>query len=334
MDQDFSMKVAIIGAGLIGNKRSHSLPPDVKLVVVCDVDKERASQLASQFGADTSNNWREVVADPRINAVIISTTNNCLAPIAQLAISQGKHVLIEKPGSRNLDDFKKISIAWKKSPVVVMFGYNHRYHPSVIKAKEIIDSKELGPVLFIRARYGHGARIGYEKEWRFNPYISGGGELLDQGSHLIDLTNYFIGPMAKAQGITKNLFWPARLEDSAFFILSNKLNQIAHLSATCVEWKNIFVFEIMLKKAKLQINGLGRSYGPETLTIYKMKPEMGPPDVEEHDLTENEDLSWQRESEEFFRRIKSKDYSDKNLEDAKHVLSIINTIYKQNKSKK
>jgi len=328
------MKVAIIGAGLIGSKRGHSLPPDVKLVTICDIDKDRSARLASQFGASISNNWQEAVSNQKVDAIIISTTNNYLSPIAQLAISHGKHVLIEKPGSRDLNDFNKISLAWKNNPVVVMFGYNHRYHPSVIMAKEIIDSNEYGRVLFLRARYGHGARIGYEKEWRFKPNISGGGELLDQGSHLIDLTNHFVGPMTKVQGITKNLFWPAKLEDSAFFMLSNDRNQVAHLSSTCVEWKNIFIFEIMLEKAKLQINGLGRSYGPEILTIYKMKPEMGPPEMEEYDLTEKEDLSWKRESEEFFRRIKEKDFSDKSLEDSKYVLTIIDTIYKQNESTK
>lgn len=328
------MNIAIVGAGLIGNKRSHFLPPEVKLVMVCDTDKERASLLANQFGAKISGNWREVVSDPQVDAVIISTTNNILSTIAQKAIGHGKHVLIEKPGSRDLKDLKKIYIAWEKKPVVVMFGYNHRFHPSIIKAKELVDSKEFGPVLFIRARYGHGARIGYENEWRFVPKISGGGELLDQGSHLIDLTNFFVGPMTDAQGVIKSLFWPAKLEDSAFLILSNNLNQIAHLSATCVEWKNIFVFEIMLKTAKLQINGLGRSYGPEILTIYKMKPEMGPPEVIEYDLTETEDLSWQRETEEFFNRIKAKNYSGKGIEDARYVLSTIDTIYKQNKPKK
>lgn len=327
------MNVAIIGAGLIGNKRANALPREAKLIAVCDVNKERASGLASQFKANISTDWQEVVKDPQIDAVIISTTNNLLATIAQEAIIQGKHVLLEKPGAKNLSDFQKIVVASKKRRSVIMFGYNHRFHPAIIKAKEIVDSNEFGPVLFIRARYGHGARLGYEKEWRFDPEIAGGGELLDQGSHLIDLTNFFTGPMLKARGITRNLFWNAKLEDSAFFILNNDKNQVAHLSVTCLEWKNIFVFEIMLKTAKLQISGLGRSYGPELLTIYKMKPEMGPPDVEEHDLTEVEDLSWQRETEEFFRRIKSKDYSDKCIQEASYVLEIVDSIYKSNNTR-
>src|SRR3989344_9151250 len=213
------MNIAIIGAGLIGNKRATALPKGSKLVTVCDINEERASQLANQFKANISRDWRNVVKDPKVDVVIVSTTNNLLSPIAAKAISNGKHVLLEKPGAKNLNDFQKIVTTSKKHQSVVMFGYNHRFHPAITKAKQIVDSKEFGPVLFIRARYGHGARLGYEKEWRFDPEIAGGGELLDQGSHLIDLTNFFTGPMLQVQGVTRNLFWDAQLEDSAFFIL-------------------------------------------------------------------------------------------------------------------
>lgn len=324
------MNVAIIGAGLIGNKRAQSLPRNIKLVYCCDTNLQRAEEFAQKYSCDVTTQWQKIIEDSNIDAVIISTTNNMLTPIASEAIKRGKHVLIEKPGGKNLKDFQRIIQAYQKKPVVVMIGYNHRYHPAISYAKKIVDSGEYGPILFIRGRYGHGGRLGYEKEWRFNPKIAGGGELLDQGSHLIDLVNYFAGPMTKAHGFVSNLFWKSKLEDAAFFQLKNKKNQFAHLSATAVEWKNIFVFEIILKTAKLQIRGLGGSYGTETLTIYKMKSTMGPPEVQNFDFPLY-DESWKKETYEFFSRIEKKDTSAKNMLDAQYVLETVEKIYQLNK---
>lgn len=320
------MNVAIIGAGLIGRKRVQALPQGVKLTTICDVDTEKGLGFAKEFKCLYEPDWRKVVANKSIDAFIISVTNNWLAPIAQEAILSGKHVLVEKPGARNLTELQQIMKAYQKNPVVVMFGYNHRYHPAILKAKEIVDSKKFGPVLFIRAKYGHGGRLGYEKEWRFQKDISGGGELLDQGSHLIDLVNFFIGEMEEVEGYTGKLFWKSDLEDSAFFTMKNRNNQLAQLSVTCLEWKNIFLFEILLKTAKIQIDGLGKSYGMEKLTLYEKKPEIGPPDMQEF-IFPGEDLSWNKENEIFFDRITSGKISDDKIKEAGYVLDIINKIY-------
>ncbi len=323
------MNIAIIGAGLIGRKRAKALPKDVNLSIVCDVNERRALEFARDFRCDSEKSWKKVVRNPKIQAVIISTTNKFLSPIAVSAILQGKHVLIEKPGSRNIKELQKISKAYHKAKVIVMFGYNHRYHPSIIKAKNLIDSKKFGKILFIRAKYGHGGRLGYEKEWRFNKTISGGGELLDQGSHLIDLVNFFCGRMNNVVGLTSRLFWKSKVEDSAFFILNNKKGQVAQLSTTWVEWKNIFSLEIMLKRAKIQIDSLGGSYGREKLTLYKMKPEMGPPDIEEL-LFDESDISWENENRIFFERVRQKIYNDTSIKDALYVLSIVEKLYREN----
>lgn len=324
------MNIAIIGAGLIGKKRALSLPRGVKLSVVCNRNQEKGKLFAKEFGCSYEQDWKKVIKNPSIEAVIVSTSHDWLTSITEAAILAGKHVLVEKPGARNAKEFNKIVLAYKKKPVVVMFGYNHRLHPGIQKAKEIIDSKKFGQVMFVRARYGHGARLGYEKEWRFKKEISGGGELIDQGPHLIDLTNYLVGAMNEVVGYTSTLFWKAQAEDSAFFIMKNNKNQFAHLSVTCVEWKNIFSFEIMLKKAKVQIDGLGKSYGKEHLTLFKMKPEMGPPDIEEFSFPD-EDQSWRKENEIFFQKIKKRDYSPTSIQNAQYVLKMVDKIYKLNK---
>ena len=321
------MKVAIIGAGLIGRKRAAALPKNVQIKTICDLNENLGKKLAEEMGASYEKNYKNIINDKEIEAIIIATTNNALAPIGIEAIKNGKHILLEKPGARTPQEFKKIIMAHKENPVVVRIGYNHRYHQALLKAKEITASKKYGKIMFIRAKYGHGARLGYGKEWRFEPKVAGGGELLDQGCHLIDLANFYVGEMKTAIGFTEKMFWSKKLEDNAFFILKNKKNQIAHLSASCTEWKNIFVFEIMLEKAKIQINGLGRSYGKESVTLYEMKPEMGPPDIKEINFPE-EDTSWRIENKEFFSAIHKRDYSDKKLQEGYYAIKTVFDIYK------
>src|SRR5205814_4241905 len=103
----------------------------------------------------------------------------------------------------------------------VRVGFNHRYHPALRKAREIVDAGALGPLMFVRARYGHGGRIGYEREWRANPQISGGGELIDQGVHVIDLARWFLGEFRTADGVATTYFWKLPVVDNAFLMLRN-----------------------------------------------------------------------------------------------------------------
>ncbi len=323
------MNIAIIGAGLIGRKRALSLPTDVKVKMICDIDETKGKQFAVDFDAEYEQSWEKVVKNTDIEALMVATTHNMLTPIGVEAIKNGKHVFLEKPGARNLEEFNLLYDAYKKNPVVVGFGYNHRYHPAIQKAKKIVDSGQFGKIMFIRGKYGHGARLGYEKEWRFNEKLSGGGELIDQGPHLIDLVNYFGCRMDQIVGYTGKLYWQTDLEDSAFWVMKNNHDQIAQLSVTCVEWKNIFSFEIMLKRAKIQIDGLGRSYGVEKLVLYKMKPEMGPPEVEEFEF-DQEDKSWVTENKIFFDRIAQKDYSSTTFDDARYVHEVLQKIYRLN----
>ena len=323
-----NINLTIIGAGLIGRKRALALPKETKLSLICDVDAKRGLQFAKDFNCEYESDWKKVIGNPNIQAVMVCTTNNWLAPITLAAIRKGKHVLAEKPGAISFSELESIYSEHKKNPTVVMYGYNHRYHPGIVKAKELVDSEEFGEVLFIRARYGHGGRLGYEKEWRFQKDISGGGELIDQGSHLIDLTRYFCGEMTDVEGFTSTLFWKTKLEDTSFFVLRNRKNQYAHLSVTCIEWKNIFSFEIMLRTAKIQIDGLGGSYGKEKLVLYTMKPEMGPPEMQEFAFSDK-DISWEQENEIFFDRIKKRDYSSDSIENALYVMRMIEELYKR-----
>ena len=196
------MKIALVGCGYIGKKRLLSLDADDIVVGVSDVDAARAREVAAgRTGARVFRDWEEAVACAEVETIIISTTNDWLAPITRAAVLSGKNVLVEKPGARSREEIRDVIDAARTRNVTVQVGFNHRYHPALMKAKEIVASGELGPLMFVRARYGHGGRVGYDREWRADPRISGGGELLDQGSHLIDLARWFLGDFPARRGI-------------------------------------------------------------------------------------------------------------------------------------
>ena len=239
------MKLAIVGCGLIGAKRLRSLGPDHTVVALADPVAARAQALAAQArGAAVLTDWRAAVERADVDAVIVSTSNDALATVTAAAVDAGKHVLVEKPAARNPDELVAIIPAAEKRGVCVHVGFNHRYHPAFQQARKLLASGTLGPLMFIRARYGHGGRIGYDKEWRAKPEVSGGGELLDQGVHLIDLSRWFLGDFTEVQGHIATFFWDMPVEDNGFLLLKTAAGQVAWLHATWTEWKNTFSFEI------------------------------------------------------------------------------------------
>lgn len=320
--------IGIIGCGLIGNKRANSLGTKGKLLICADINFEKAKELASEFEAIPTSNYEEVLSMREIDIVIISTLHDSLSEITKAAIYAGKHVLVEKPGGRSSLEIKNLLKKTKNTNLKIRIGFNHRYHPAIIKAKEICDAEILGDLMFVRARYGHGGRVGYEKEWRANPILSGGGEIIDQGSHIIDLSRMFLGDFVHVTGFADTFFWDMQVEDNGFMILRNKDNKVAFLHASCTEWKNMFSMEIYGKKGKLDIAGLGGSYGTERIIHYKMKKEMGPPEKKEWEYNGN-DASWTNEMDELYKDIEQNRDSSPGLEDVYEVLKIIEKIYKE-----
>ncbi|HZK81886.1 MAG TPA: Gfo/Idh/MocA family oxidoreductase [Humisphaera sp.] len=320
------MRIAIIGCGLIGNKRAKALGAHM-LTACADAQHDRALSLAKSYpGCAALTAWRQAATHKDADIVVVSTTNDMLAPIALAAILAGKHVLLEKPGARNAAELEQVLGAARSAGVIVKVGFNHRFHPALLKAKEIVSSGDLGPLMYIRARYGHGGRRGMEREWRGNPAISGGGEMLDQGVHLIDLSRWFLGDFPDVNGHVATFFWDWPVEDNGFALLKTKAGQVAWLHASCTEWKNIFSFEIYGKVGKLHIEGLGGSYGVERLSWYRMLPEMGPPPTTIWEYP-GEDRSWQAEFEHFIQCISEKRQPSGGLGDALAALQIVERLY-------
>jgi predicted dehydrogenase len=320
------MRVGIVGCGLIGGKRAKSLG-QCRLVAVADIDSLRADNLAAQHpGCESSSDWHAVVERDDIDLVIVATTNDMLAPVSLAAAKKGKHVLVEKPAARNTAELAPLVQAARDSGTVVKVGFNLRFHPALLKAREIFDSGELGPLMYIRARYGHGGRLGMEKEWRADPAIAGGGEMLDQGVHLIDLARWFAGDFVHVQGLVDTFFWDMPVEDNGFALLRTASGKVAWLHASCTEWKNLFSFEIYGKVGKLQIDGLGGSYGVERLTWYRMLPQMGPPEMQQWEYP-GEDRSWHAELAHLLDCIARRRPIAGSLEDAIEALKIVERLY-------
>jgi predicted dehydrogenase len=320
--------IGIVGCGLIGQKRAKALGIGGRLVACADIDVGRAKNLAKTSGAKVLSDWRKLVLLPEVEVVVIATLHDSLAAITLAAVEAGKQVLVEKPAARSAIELVPVMVAAKKKGVKVHVGFNHRYHRALRKAKEIIDAGQLGGLMFIRARYGHGARIGYEKEWRANPALSGGGELLDQGPHLIDLSRWFLGDFTDVQGYAHTYYWDMPVDDNGFMILKTSKQQVAFLHASCTEWKNLFSMEIYGKDGKLEISGLGGSYGVERLTYYKMLPEMGPPETTAWEYPMGDD-SWAVEIAEFYDDIRLNRAPSVGLKDAYEALIVIEKIYKE-----
>jgi len=316
------VNVAIIGCGLIGQKRAKALGA-AKVSVVCDVDAERTARIPAP---SSTTDWRDAVTRDDVDAVIVATTNESLSKVALAAIEAGKHVLVEKPAGRNVGEIDQLIAAAKKTGVVVRAGFNHRYHPALQKAREIVDSGALGPLMFVRGRYGHGGRLGYESEWRANPELSGGGELIDQGVHVIDLARWFLGDLPKVDGFAATYFWRMPVDDNAFLLLRTADDRAAFLHVSCTEWKNLFSFEIYGRDGKLAIDGLGGSYGVEKLTHYRMLPEMGPPETTAWEFPRG-DRSWELELSEFFEDIAQRRTPSAGLSDARAALDVVRRIY-------
>lgn len=322
------MKVGIIGCGLIGQKRAKALA-GAQLVACADVMPERAEALARSVpGAKIARDWRAVVERHDVDIVIVATTHDALPEITLAAVEADKHVLVEKPAARRATELEAAIRAAESCGVLVRVGFNHRYHRAFRKARELFESGALGPLMYIRARYGHGGRPGYDKEWRANPELSGGGELIDQGVHLIDLARWFLGDFANVQGFTHTYYWDMPVEDNGFVLLKTARHQVAFLHASCTEWKNLFSFEILGRHAKLEISGLGGSYGVERLAFYRMLPQLGPPEttIWEYPMADN---SWETEFAEFLEDIRLHRQPAASLYDAQAALKIIERVYRE-----
>tara|TARA_B100001175_G_C19495900_1_gene635271 strand:- start:567 stop:1559 length:993 start_codon:yes stop_codon:yes gene_type:complete len=325
------LKIGIIGYGKMGKIRHNAVEKSRNAEVIVIFDPKQVT-VNDKIQVVSS---AEKVLSKEIDAVFICTPNNFIRPLTVAALNKGIHVFAEKPPGINLEEALKMqSVEQKRNDKILMFGFNHRHHGSVAKMKEIIEKQYLGKILWMRGRYGKEVDENYLKDWRVNPLESGGGIMLDQGIHMLDLFLYLGGEFDEVKSFVSNLYWKiSGIEDNVFAIFkNNKTGLCASLHSTMTQWRYLFSLELFLEKGSLILNGLKTSsgaYGEEILTIRKnADPFVAGKSNEEKQINFKEDLSWDSEIAHFFYSIENNlKPSLGNSTDAVKLMTIIKKIY-------
>jgi predicted dehydrogenase len=263
------LRAGIVGYGYMGQIRHRNIAdhPDMELAAICDPYCRESLVIPN---VPLYESWEELVA-AGIDLVFVCTPNNLTPDIAVKALQRGCHVFCEKPPGRSLSDIQRIRTTELANPSCkLLFGFNHRHHPGITDAKAIIDSGALGDILTLRGVYGKGGGYDYHTSWRNDPAIGGGGILLDQGIHMLDLFRLFVGDFSEVIGMRGITHFDIPVEDNAFVLLRTPHGQLAQLHSSATSWKHMFRLEIGCEKGYAVISGLlskTGSYGRETLIV-------------------------------------------------------------------
>ena len=325
-----SIKIGIIGFGKMGKIRYDAINQVGMSEVIAISDPETLDTGIRNLSHS------EIISNPDIDAVFICTPNYLNKQLAIDCLKGGKHVFCEKPPSFTADEMKEILNAEEASNGrKLMYGFNHRHHDSVIRMKDIVDSGEYGKILWMRGRYGKSVTEDYFNNWRAKKEMAGGGILLDQGIHMLDLFLHLGGDFDRVKAELSNTFWKLEVEDNAFVILRNtKTGMDASLHSTMTQWRHLFSLEVFLEHGYMVLNGLltsSRAYGAEILTLAKNRSSGPAVTWADEIITEyTDDNSWRYETEHFLNAIKNDtDIMIGNSSDAYSLMKIIDDIYKE-----
>ena len=326
--------VVVVGCGLIGRRRAASAAADERsrLVATVDPNGERAEALAAEHGAEALAAWHEAISREDVDIVVVATPNGFLTEIGCAALAAGKHVLIEKPMGRDLIEARALAAAAAASGRILKIGFNHRYHPGIERALEIIAGGEIGRVVAVRARYGHGGRPGCEKEWRADPILAGGGHLVDQGVHIVDLIHAVAGLPGQAVAFLQTAVWPlGELEDNAHAMFRFPNGTVAQLHVSMTQWKNLFSFEVLGEKGSVHVDGLGGSYGDERLTHVRRRMEGGVPERSE-EVFQGPDGSWDAEWDDLMTALETGRLRNGGVDDGLAAMRMLDALYRSARS--
>lgn len=328
------IRTVIIGMGKMGVIRWNGMKDHggFEVIGICDTNE---ANLVGYEGKSYTD-WKKCIDECDPEAVVVCTFNAVIPDIVCYALSKKKHVFSEKPPGRNLQDTLCMKKASETDPgLVLKFGFNHRYHNSIIEAKALIDSGLIGDVVCARGVYGKAGSPTFASEWRNDTSISGGGILLDQGIHMLDLLCYFMGSFSQVKSSVGTLVWEEMTtEDSAFAILETEKGQIASLHSSVLQWKHKFDLDIICTNGYIALNGLltsTKSYGEERMTYYRKdlaakSGSLGKPI--EHTLCFDSDESWDYEHAEFYDAVaRGIPLKQGTIEDAVQVMDLIERIY-------
>ena len=325
-------KVGIAGYGVVGKRRHAALKKihDFKVTSLSDISFKDEDNL---LNLNCYSDYKDLIKNEDLDILFISLPNNHAASATLLGLKKNLHVFCEKPPAKTLSELMPIKEHLEKTDLKLMYGFNHRFHSSVIHAKKIIDSDELGKIVNLKGIYGKSSMISFNQtDWRTDREKSGGGILLDQGIHMLDLMNYFVGGFNNIFSIIQNTFWNFDVEDNAFVLMQNDDGIIGQLHSSATQWRHTFNLDITLKKGSLILGGLltsSKSYGDETLKIIYADPDNDKGNPKEEIINFDEDISWDMEIKRFTDAVRNSDkIKNGSIYQAIEIMDLIEKIYK------
>jgi predicted dehydrogenase len=329
------MKVGIAGYGVVGKTRHASILRNTPLKVNAISEASPQAQKDIPNDCDIYNTYQELIEKAEIEIVFISLPNKFAAEAVKLSLEKGLHVFCEKPPARTLDELTEVYKLFQNHPdQKLMYGFNHRFHLSVEEAKKIIDNNTLGKIINLKGVYGKSQIISFNQtDWRTKREESGGGILLDQGIHMLDLIRYLSGKdFSKIFSFIDNAFWNYDVEDNAYVLMKSSDGVVAQLHSSATQWRHVFKLEITFQKGSLVLGGLltgSKSYGDETLRIITSNPEKDKGMPIESTTKFNEDVSWDNEIQYFYNCLTNNlEIQRGSIQDAIETMKLVEAIYK------
>lgn len=329
-DIDSKLKVGIAGFGVVGNRRRLFIDqhPLLKTIAVCDQKFPEEGVLPD--GVRCYPHYRDLLKE-QLDILFVSLPTYLAAEVTLAGLERGLHVFCEKPPGRDVSEVERVIEIEQRHPgQLLKYGFNHRYHDSVREALRIIQSGELGEIINLRGCYGKSKIISYSGGWRAQREYAGGGILLDQGIHMVDLMRLFSGEFVEVKSFVSNRYWHHDVEDNVYALMRDERGRIAMLHSSATQWQHRFSLEIALTEGYIELRGIlswSKSYGQETL-IKGRRDESDAGTAKEEVVTYIEDNSWRDEIYEFADSIvNGTKVLHGNSADALATMKLVSQIY-------
>ena len=325
------LRVGIAGYGVVGKRRRSVIDthPELDTVAVSDIKFE--SDRRDSDGTYIHRTYGSLF-EHDLDVLFVSLPNDLAAEATIAGLNQGLHVFCEKPPGRTVEDIRRVREVEATHPdLKLKYGFNHRYHESIKKAKALIDGGEYGSVINLRGVYGKSRIIPFSGGWRSQRAVAGGGILLDQGIHMLDMLRHFGGEFTEVRSFVSNSYWHHDVEDNVFAIMRTDGGCIASIHSTATQWRHKFRLEITLQEAMVELTGIlsgSKSYGEEKLTLIVREDESTSGSFREETTLYLEDSSWHDEVFEFIEVVlENRSVENGSSEQALGVMELVYAIY-------